>query len=276
VRRVVTLDGRAQAANRLDLEDAAGAARSVVLRRWTRPGWQETDTEENPVREAAILNALADADPTLPSPRVVAVDPEGEAVGVPAILLTWLPGVTRQRDAPLSPAAVRALGTMLARVQRATGRLRSVTGDFYPFWEGDAGDIPQATHRRGLWEAAIELVTSPAAAGRTTFLHRDFHPGNVVWHGDAISGIVDWTSACWGPPEADLGHLRINLAADHGIPEADLARRAWAAAGGEPVAPAWWDVRMLLDWLPDLDAAYASGPGLERLEDYLADLLQRT
>jgi hypothetical protein len=37
--------------------------------------------------------------------------------------------------------------------------------------------------------------------------------------------------------------------------------------------PAYWDLRSLLDWLPDVDDEYASGPGLARLERYLERLL---
>jgi aminoglycoside phosphotransferase (APT) family kinase protein len=276
VRRVVPLAGRALSVDRLLVEDRGGRSRSLVLRRWTRPGWRETDPDENPGREAAILEALAEGDPALPVPRVVAVDPHGAGAGVPAILLTWLPGTVRERHAPLSPAAVASLGGMLARIHGVDGRLRAVTFPFYPFWDGDPSDIPAATRRRDLWERAMDIAARPPAPGPDTFLHRDFHPGNIVWRDDAITGVLDWTGACWGPPEADLGHLRVNLAADHGISEADAARRAWLAAGGEPVDPVHWDVRMLLDWLPDLDDAYARGPGLDRLERYLADLLQQT
>ena len=105
-------------------------------------------------------------------------------------------------------------------------------------------------------------------------MHRDYHPGNVLWVGTEISGIIDWTGACWGPPAADLGHLRVNLAADHGVAQADAATRAYLAAGGRLENRVYWDIRMLLDWLPDLDEAYASGVGLDRMERYLEALLR--
>ena len=48
------------------------------------------------------------------------------------------------------------------------------------------------------------------------FLHRDFHPGNLLWTDERITGVVDWVSACAGPPEEDIGHCRANLAIRHG------------------------------------------------------------
>ena len=53
------------------------------------------------------------------------------------------------------------------------------------------------------------------------FLHRDFHPGNLLWTDERITGVVDWVSACAGPPEEDIGHCRANLAIRHGQDWAD-------------------------------------------------------
>ena len=55
--------------------------RETVLRRWMRPGWQVEDPALTPGHEAAILAALDGSG--LPVPRVVAVDPDGTACGVP-------------------------------------------------------------------------------------------------------------------------------------------------------------------------------------------------
>ena len=47
-------------------------------------------------------------------------------------------------------------------------------------------------------------------------LHLDFHLGNVLIRpsistGYAVSGVVDWTCARWGPPEADLVELQVSV-----------------------------------------------------------------
>jgi aminoglycoside phosphotransferase (APT) family kinase protein len=86
--------------------------------------------------------------------------------------------------------------------------------------------------------------------------------------------VVDWTSASLGPVAADLAHWRANLGSRHGIEVADRVLAAYAAAGGVvPDAQAWWDVRMLLDYLDAPDAL--RGEELERCEAYLQALLAR-
>lgn len=45
-------------------------------------------------------------------------------------------------------------------------------------------------------------------------LHLDFHIGNVLGHpqtGWQLTGVLDWTCARWGPPEADLVELQVSV-----------------------------------------------------------------
>jgi aminoglycoside phosphotransferase (APT) family kinase protein len=272
LRRVTALSGRWLAVHALDVEDASGVRQRVVLRRWARPGWEESDPDFTPAREAAVLSRLA-ATP-LPTPRLLALDADGSVSGLPSTLVTYLEGEPRERRATLAAADIAALGETLVEIHAFDAGLRAVAPDFVPFYEPAESMIPPSSRNPALWRAAIGLAASPPPSGRETFLHRDYHPGNIVWMGGRISGILDWLGASWGAPAADLGHLRVNLAADHGVAEADWATQAYLAAGGQLDDQRYWDVRMLLDWLPDLDPEYASGPGLERLERYLETLLR--
>jgi len=40
-------------------------------------------------------------------------------------------------------------------------------------------------------------------------LHRDFHPGNVLWQRGRVSCVVDGQAA--SPAMADVAHCRVNL-----------------------------------------------------------------
>ncbi len=76
--------------------------------------------------------------------------------------------------------------------------------------------------------------------------------------------MVDWTNASYGPPEVDVGHMRWNLAVDHGAEAADAFLAAWQRVSGRDY-DRWWDVRTAADLLcgdvePDL---------LERLERHV-------
>ena len=98
------------------------------------------------------------------------------------------------------------------------------------------------------------------------FLHRDFHPGNVLWTGAAVTGLVDWASAAIGPAAADVGHCRWNLARKLGLPAADR----FLALTGVAHHP-YWDVAAALG---GYDAAQlAAKPPAE--EAFLAAALAR-
>jgi hypothetical protein len=270
--------GVAMAVDRLTIGDGSGPSRQFILRRWARPGWEVDDPDFTPAREAAVLGRLErigfERLAGVAVPRVIAADVDGTIDGSPALLLSHLSGRQRRRNAILPVRAVARLAEILVAINDLGGGLRDLVVDYYPFTDARAVVPPAASTQVSLWERAIEIVAGPEPSGSVGFMHRDFHPGNTLWHGPHLTGVLDWTQASWGPAAADLGHLRVNLAADHSVELADAAQDAYIAAGGRLPNATWWDIRTLLDWLPDLDPEYAIGPGLARLERYLESLLR--
>ena len=99
-----------------------------------------------------------------------------------------------------------------------------------------------------------------------TFIHRDFHPGNVLWARGRVSGVVDWVNACAGPRGCDVATCRANLADLAGDRAADDFRAAYEALTGEAFHP-YWDMACILEngpscWTPEQVAA--SEPDLAR------------
>ena len=43
--------------------------------------------------------------------------------------------------------------------------------------------------------ARLESTLVAAPRGERVFNHGDFHPGNLLWRRDGLSGIVDWGHA---------------------------------------------------------------------------------
>ncbi len=128
----------------------------------------------------------------------------------------------------------------------------------------------------GLWDRAVRQTTTARPGGPAVFIHRDFHPGNLLWRGRALTGIVDWVNACVGPAEVDTAHLRVNLAVLDDVANADRV------VAGDPA----WDIEAAFDFLdwgsrdaveawpgpwPELDAATAR----IRLEAFVARALAR-
>jgi len=105
------------------------------------------------------------------------------------------------------------------------------------------------------WAAAIDVIRKPAPRYEGRFLHRDFHPGNVLFDdvlspglaGAQITGVVDWAATSWGPADLDVAHCSTNLALLHGPVWGLRFAEAYEEAGGVLAAAAserlYWRVR---------------------------------
>jgi aminoglycoside phosphotransferase (APT) family kinase protein len=104
------------------------------------------------------------------------------------------------------------------------------------------------------WAAAIDVIRRPAPPYQGRFLHRDFHPGNVLFDvppskpaGARITGVVDWAATSWGPADLDVAHCSTNLALLHGPVWGLRFAEAYEEAGGVLTAVAserlYWLVR---------------------------------
>ena len=89
-----------------------------------------------------------------------------------------------------------------------------------------------------------------APTTKQTFIHRDFHPTNVLWHDGNVSGVVDWVNACRGPANVDVGHCRVNLALLHGVEVADQFLDAYLnVANREFEYNPYWDLLTIFDFI---------------------------
>jgi aminoglycoside phosphotransferase (APT) family kinase protein len=256
----------------VDVIDGSGRDQRAILRRWARPGWQQ-DPDMTAAREAAVLERLAGT--PIPAPRLLAVDADGARAGAPAIVTTVLEGRPPSRRRPPDHSALRQLAEWAVEIHALDGDMRAVAAPYVPYYELDRVEAPSNSRRSDLWREALDAARTPPISSRAAFIHRDYHPGNTLWLGGRLIGIVDWTSASWGSPGVDLGQLCVNLGIDFDIAVADRAREAYLALGGEDDDLAWWDVRTLLDWIPELDPQHASPAGLQSLEAYLEAALRR-
>ena len=250
-----------------------------VVVRWCDPvDWGDTG-REHVWRETLACELLAGSG--LPVPRLVAADVDGTLAGGPANLVTWLPGATRLD--PLSPAAIEALAALAVSVHRqpvADYRRPPVFA-----YRGTAEPVvPAWTTRPELWQRAIDLRAAGAPSTPFGLLHRDFHLGNILWQGDAVSGLVDWAETSWGPADLDVAHLCSDFAMLHSTAGADAFREAYLRSGGRllPDEFRYWQVSDILGFLPDpahiLPAVLPSRPDLTagRVRDGLEDLLALT
>jgi aminoglycoside phosphotransferase (APT) family kinase protein len=252
----------------VDVADASGGVRRLVLRRWARPGWEVDDPTLTAAREAAVLELLAGT--PVPAPRLVAADPDGAACDVPALLLTRLAG--RPPGPALAPRRlVAGLAAALAAIHAVDGVAAALPA-FHRFYE-PAWLVPPAwSDLPGLWAQVLEVAAGPPPPGASCLIHRDYHPGNTLWLHGRLVGVVDWNFASLGRPSVDLGHMRVNLATDLGPEWADEFLAAYRALTGFDHHP-WWDLAAMVDLLPDWEPE--PGPEVDRLEVFAAAALGR-
>jgi aminoglycoside phosphotransferase (APT) family kinase protein len=210
----------------------------LVLRRWAR-----TDVAPDPgvVETECAALALLGSFEGLPVPRLVAADPTGEAADVPAVLMTRLDGIDM-----LDPSDVDAFVDGLVHALHCIHAIPvppDVLGPYQP-WNCAFTEPPPWSAGPDAWERAIAIAREPLPGVPTVLCHRDFWPGNVLWHSRTVSGVVDWTHACNGPAAVDVAHCRENLAMLFGLDVAD----DFAERYGPVPELARFDVREAMSW----------------------------
>lgn len=264
----------------LDITGGAGPV-PCVLRVYDNAGWLGSEPDA-PRREAAALERVARAG--LAAPSLLACDPDGaETGGVPCLLMTRLPG-----RVVLTPGD---LDGWLRGLAGALPPLHALSADDFPWDYRPYADLstlapPPWSRVPGLWERALALSREPPPPARLCFIHRDYHPNNVLWENGRVSGVVDWPSACRGDANVDVAWCRKNLMFTHGIAAADAFLRAYEAVADPSFAyRPFWDVMVLLEELPGPPRPYP--PWAEfgvrvtaeamrgRVDDYLESVLGR-
>lgn len=268
--------------------------RALVLRSFVKPFFLR-HAEGLLAREAAILALLADVDAAIEVPvaRCLAVDARGAYCDHPSLLMSLLPGGIRLGG---EGAAMRIglLARQLVAIHAVPVTEDTRPRDYQAWTAPERVGVPAATGRAGVWRRAVELIRREPPAYQGCFLHRDFHPGNVLFAGHGaevrISGVVDWVETSWGPADLDVAHCSTALALLHGPAVGMCFPAAYLAAGGrladDPADHLYWRLLDALAFAPD--AEKVAVPWREagrvdltsdllgaRLEKYLALLLDR-
>lgn len=260
----------ATAKHRIEVVAADGVVHRLVLRRFDDPERLAGDDAYLPTNEANALRAVEGS--AVPAPRLYGADLGPDVFDVPALLESFISGAPRwtPKDGDLD-GFLAGLAEAMVAVHDVAADPRSLPA-YRPYFVME-GEEPVAPAGSSLWERAIERVATTPPPTRRCFIHRDLHAGNVMWDAGQVSGVVDWATACWGPPGIDLARMRLNLAGDLGWEAADAFTAAYAAAGG-PAGDRhpYWDLVDAVDSLSD-DWEPAEAAALTRFEAYVVRLV---
>ncbi|GAB3823421.1 phosphotransferase family protein [Kribbella italica] len=232
-------------------------------------------------REAAALTMLAAT--TVTAPELVGVDALADECEYPSLLMTALPGRAVLDDAGLE-ARIPLLARELVKIHALQPVERPPT--YQTFTTAGSVIVPPGADAQ-TWSAAIDVLRGPVPSYDGRYLHRDFQPGNVLFDGQDLTGVVDWAGPSWGPADLDVAHCAANLALIHGPARGLEFVAAYEAAGGllakAPADRRYWLIRDALSFSEELDAVTgawraAGRPDLtvrtaeQRLDTYLQEL----
>ncbi|MFF6772419.1 phosphotransferase family protein [Streptomyces sp. NPDC012637] len=274
---------------RLDL-CGPGGRRSLVLRSFVKPFFVR-HAEGLLTREATILRLLGDTD--VPAASLVAVDATAQCCDHPSLLMSLLPGTVRLSDAG-ADARAELLARQLVRIHQLPVTAQQRPRDYQPWASPEQVTLPAATERPELWQRAVDVIRSEPPVYQGCFLHRDFHPGNVLFTGTdddpQVSGIVDWVETSWGPADLDVAHCSTALALLHGVSAGMRFADRYVAAGGtlaeDGTAHLYWRLLDALGFAPDAEKVAVPWRELgrvdltasvltQRLEEYMESLFSR-
>jgi aminoglycoside phosphotransferase (APT) family kinase protein len=255
----------------VDVADRRGRLHRLALRRYTDAHRLGTDPWYDPRNEARALSLLESTD--VPAPRLVGVDMAGAVWGAPALLTSRIPGKTVSRPADMH----RFLGELartLVQIHAVSATPASGLLGYAPYTPGAEICPPEWTTVPGLWERVLRVVAGPPPSGPRGFIHRDYHPGQTLFVRGRLRGVVDWTTACTGPPDIDLARVRINLAWDFGPAVAERFVAAFSTESGRAGPHPYWELVDCADCLPDMEEPGSDDEfrELRRFERHVASL----
>jgi aminoglycoside phosphotransferase (APT) family kinase protein len=265
----------------LNIKSASGR-HELVLRRFTDCEWLSLEPDLA-LHEASNLGKAKSS--SVPVPELIAFDETGSSCGAPAVLMTRLPG-----HVELLP---RDLNQWLIGLAEAIAPLHCIDATdyrwkYFPYINHLTQLLPPAwsAHPK-LWEHAISIVEKPPVVERQCFIHRDYHPNNVLWQDGTVTGIVDWVNSCEGVPAFDIAWCRLNLAQLCGVKAADNFLAAYTSVVGSSYEqPPYWDIMALIEVLPGPPRVYEGWSAFgvselthdlmrKRLDDYLVSIMTR-
>lgn len=256
--------GSTAAMHRVTVRRADGTELTVVLRRYVVAEIFR-DSPAVALQEITALGLVADA--PVPTPELLAADPDADDSDAPTIVMSLLPGKPRWESNRRDDWLDQLVDALI--VFHAIEIPEAVNLPAIRRYDQRSYTPPRWAQRSQVWETAIEVFHEPIPDVDVGFVHRDFHPGNTLWSRNDLTGVVDWQAACRGPASIDPGHLRMNLLLYNATLAQEL-RATWQRRSGQTYHP-WADVMSIIGFLDNLRDLPPGAAARHAIETALTD-----
>lgn len=226
-------------------------------------------------QEARTITAVRECG--IPAPEVLTI---GKADDGNFLLLEYLEGtVTAHTDHPSD--YVREFARTLASIHKVD--LAASNLDFLmetrATYRSDREDL-NADLREPEVVAAV-LAAGDQRGSHFGLRHGDFWPGNILWQGNRISGVIDWENALSGPAIADLSISRLDIFWVLGREAMEEFTAKYMEFNPIDLGSlAYWDLRAALrpmenlpDWAPPYESLQRPDITAEHMRDVLLEFI---
>ena len=150
----------------------------------------------------------------LSTPQPYYLDPSGEVLGTPCLVIEYVEG--EMDFAPANRADyARQLAAHLARIHSADcSRLSFLPQQTMgcPEVLGEPRVAVDEALDTGQIRETLASLCPPSQRNAPALLHGDYWPGNVLWRDGRLVAVIDWEDAKLGDPLVDLSISRLDVA----------------------------------------------------------------
>ena len=154
----------------------------------------------------------------IPAPEPLYLDETGEVLGVPGIVTRLVEG--QQVARPQDPTAwAEELALLLLRIHdiRPSDQERKHLFDGHEeglhFLRKDWSEKKEGHPLSADIFDAVRHLQSDVIRVPAVLVHMDYWPGNVLWHGNRVSAVLDWDFASYGDPAVDVAYFAARCSA---------------------------------------------------------------
>ncbi len=191
-----------------------GSDIKVVVRRYAAYG--DYDRGEKARREFKTFEYLHRYG--IPAPEPLYLDDAGVLLGTPGIVTRFVPGRLMLENPPDPEDWARKLALTLAKIHSipcdkdAQAFLLDANAEATWFLNSDSAPDYMRAFPAGIevWQVLRDAYPCIQTV-QPVLVHIDYWEGNILWHENEISAVLDWEEAALGDPAIDVAYARMNI-----------------------------------------------------------------